>query len=166
MLTLEAIIDAKEGREIKRAVAVKMALQGFKTQDICELLEVSDAFVSKWRIIYQQQGAEALRLQYRGSEGFLMAAQREEIIVEWRCRESCDVKELRDWIESRYGVVYRSKQSYYDLLAEAAMSRRKTTPENSQRDEAKVLERREDRKKPRSSASGDPVQPTPCFCSR
>ncbi len=53
MLTLEAMIDAKEGLEIKRAVAVKMVFQGFQTKDICELLDVSDAFVSK-KIIYQQ----------------------------------------------------------------------------------------------------------------
>lgn len=166
MLTLEEMIDAKAGREIKRAVAVKMALQGFQTKDICELLEVSDAFVSKWKIIYQQQGAEGLRLHYHGSNGFLTAAQREEVIVEWRCRESCDVGEMRDWIESRYGVVYRSKQSYYDLLAEAAMSRRKTKPENPKRDESLVLAKRDDIKKPRSSATGHSVRPTPCFCSR
>ncbi len=148
MLTLEAMIEAKEGREIKRAVAVKMALQGFQTKDICELLAVSDAFVSKWKIIYQRQGAEGLRLHYHGSEGYLTDAQRDEVIVEWRCRTTCDVAELRDWIESRYGVVYQSKPSYYDLLAEAAMSRRKTQPENPKRDELQVLAKREDIKKP------------------
>lgn len=147
MLLLEAMIDAKEGREIKRAVAVKMVLQGFQTKDICELLDVSDAFVSKWKIIYHQQGAEGWRLHYRGSEGFLTDVQREEVIVEWRCRESCGVGELRDWIESRYGVVYTSKQSYYDLLAEMAMSWRKAPPENPQRDESRVLAKRDDIKK-------------------
>jgi len=65
-----------------------------------------------------------------------MAAQRDEVIVEWRCRTTYDVAELRDWIESRYGVVYKSKQSYYDILAEMAMSRRKTQPENPKRDES------------------------------
>jgi transposase len=164
VLTLEEMIDAKAGREIKRAVAVKMALQGFQTKDICELLEVSDAFVSKWKIIYQNQGAEGLRLHYHGSEGFLTAAQRDEVIVEWRCRTTCEVAELRDWIESRYGVVYKSKQSYYDLLAEVAMSRRKTQPENQKRDEQQVLARRDDIKKPRSPATGDTVRASSCFC--
>ena len=32
MLKLEEIIDAAEGREIKRAIAVKMVLLGFKTR--------------------------------------------------------------------------------------------------------------------------------------
>ena len=45
MLKLEEIIDAAEGREIKKAIAVKMVLLGFKTKDICDLLEVSDSFI-------------------------------------------------------------------------------------------------------------------------
>ena len=51
MLDLEDIIDAPEGLEIKRALAVKMILHDFKTKEICSLLEVSDSFVSKWKMI-------------------------------------------------------------------------------------------------------------------
>ena len=47
MLTLEDLIDAPEGREIKRALAVKMNMLGFTTKGICDVLEVSDSFVSK-----------------------------------------------------------------------------------------------------------------------
>ncbi|MBK8536834.1 MAG: winged helix-turn-helix domain-containing protein [Candidatus Competibacteraceae bacterium] len=32
------------------------------------------------------------------------------------------VEELRDWIELHYGVIYQSKQSYYDMLKEAGLS--------------------------------------------
>jgi len=51
MLKLEDIIDAKEGREIKRALAAKMVLEGFERITICKLLDVSDSFVSKWKNI-------------------------------------------------------------------------------------------------------------------
>ena len=146
MLTLEAMIEAKEGREIKRAVAVKMILHGFQTQALCELLDVSEAFVSKWNIIYQQHGAEGWRLHCPGNEGFVTDVPRQEVIVEWRCRESCGVGELRDRIENRYGVVYTSKQSYYDLLAEMAMSWRKAPPENPPRDESRVVAKRDEKK--------------------
>lgn len=47
MLKLEEIIDAPEGREIKRALAIKMNMLGFTKKDICDVLEVSDSFVSK-----------------------------------------------------------------------------------------------------------------------
>ena len=71
MLTLEVIIDAPEGREIKRAIAVKMVVLGFKTKDICDVLGVSDSFVSKWKTIYENEGADGLRLNYKGGTGFL-----------------------------------------------------------------------------------------------
>ncbi|MBF0121668.1 MAG: helix-turn-helix domain-containing protein, partial [Desulfobacterales bacterium] len=74
MLKLEDIIDSKEGREIKRAIATKMVLQGFDTKDICKLLEVSDSFVSKWKNIYEDKGAEGMLLSHKGSEGFLTEA--------------------------------------------------------------------------------------------
>ena len=47
MLKLEEVINAAEGREIKRAIAVTIVILGFKTKDICDLLKVSDSFVSK-----------------------------------------------------------------------------------------------------------------------
>ena len=80
MLTLDDIIDVPEGREIKRAIAVKMNALGFKTNDICDVLEVSDSFVSKWKTIYENEGANALRLNYKGGTGFLTDFQRQEII--------------------------------------------------------------------------------------
>ena len=67
MLKLEEIIDVPEGREIKRAIAVKMIILGFKTQDICDVLDVSDSFVSKWKTIYENEGAGGLRLRYKGT---------------------------------------------------------------------------------------------------
>lgn len=65
MSKLEDIIDVPEGREIKRAIAVKMVDLGFKTKDICDLLDVSDSFISKWKTIYENEGAEGLRLRYK-----------------------------------------------------------------------------------------------------
>ena len=70
MSTLEDIIDSLENLEVKRALAVKMFLFDFKTEDICTLLNVSDSFVSKWKIIYENEGAKALKVNYKGGTGF------------------------------------------------------------------------------------------------
>jgi len=75
-LKLEAIIDAPAGREIKRAIAVKMVVIGFKTKYICDLLNVSDLFVSKWKTIYENDGADELRLRYKMGTRFLTESQR------------------------------------------------------------------------------------------
>ena len=49
MLTLNDIIGSKENLEMKRALAVKMILLDFRTEDICAVLDVSDSFVSNGR---------------------------------------------------------------------------------------------------------------------
>ena len=147
MLKLEEIIDSPEGREIERAIAVKMVLRGFKTKDICGLLEVSDSFVSKWKTIYENEGANGLRLHYQGGTGFLTESQRDELFFHLRGKPHYSVEELRDWIERRYGVVYQSKQSYYDLLKEAGLSWHQTQAINPKRDEGQVALKREEIKK-------------------
>jgi putative transposase len=147
MLKLEDIIDAKEGREIKRALAAKMVSEGFERSAICKLLDVSDSFISKWKNIYEDKGAEGLLLNHKGSQSFLTLAQKNEVIVYLRNLSHFSVEELRDYIESTHGVIYKSKQSYYDLFDEAGISWHKSQKVNPKRDEKKILAKREDIKK-------------------
>src|SRR5512135_2455643 len=56
------MIDLPANREVKRALAVKMILLDFKTEDICELLNVSAAFVSKWKLNHHQLEAGGLTI--------------------------------------------------------------------------------------------------------
>lgn len=144
MLTLDDIIGSTENLEIKRALAVKMTLLGFKTKDICALLEVSDSFVSKWKIIYENQGPEALRLHYKGGKGFLTEDERYEIIFHLMNLPHCTVEELKDYIERYYGVVYESRQSYYDLLKKARLSWHRTQAINPKHHEEQVILRRKE----------------------
>lgn len=147
MLNLDDIISSLEGLEIKRALAVKMILHDFKTKEICALLDVSDSFVSKWKTTYENEGAEGLRVNYKGGTGFLTESQRFEIFFHLKDKPHYTVEELRDWIERRYGVVYQSKQSYYDMLKEAGLSWHQTQAMNPKREESKVLLKREEIKK-------------------
>ena len=103
--------------------------------------------MSKWKTIYENEGANALRLNYKGGTGFLIDFQRQEIICFIRNKPHYSVEDLRDFIETRYGVVYQSKQSYYDLLKEAGLSWHRTQAANPRRDEDGVLLKREEIKK-------------------
>ena len=142
MSTLEDIIDSPENREVKRALAVKMFILDYRTQDICKLLNVSDAFVSKWKIIYENEGAGALKVNYQGGTGFLTEKQHVQILLHLKDKPYCSVEELRDYIEDQFGIVYQSKQSYYDLLHAAGHSWHRTQAVNPKRDEAEVLRQR------------------------
>jgi len=147
MKTLEDIIDAPENLEVKRALAVKMFFANFKTEDICSLLNVSDSFVSKWKIIYENEGAKALKVNYQGGASFLTEKQRIQILLHLKDKPHCSVEELRDYIEGQFGIIYRSKQSYYALLKAGGLSWHQTQAVNPQRDEGLVLRKREEIKK-------------------
>jgi putative transposase len=143
----EIINEARDAREVKRAVSVKMSAQGFSPVQICDVLNVSLQYVSKWKGLYEAEGGEALRLGYRGSESYLEDAQRHAILQWIGARATVSVEALRDHIEEQYGVVYRSKQSYYELLDAGGMSYHRSEKDNPKRDEAQVLARREEIKK-------------------
>lgn len=143
----EIINEAKDAREMKRAESVKMSAQGFSPVQICQVLNVSLQYVSKWKRLYESEGGAALRLGYRGSESYLEDGQR-QAILEWiEARETVSVEALRDYIEEEYGVVYRSKQSYYDLLDAGGMSYHRSEKDNPKRDEAQISVRRDEIKK-------------------
>src|SRR5512144_1894808 len=57
------------------------------------------------------------------------------------------IAELRDYLERHYGVVYHSKQSYYDLLKAGRLNWHQTQADNPNRDEAQVLRKGEEIKK-------------------
>ena len=148
MEALEAIInESREVREVKRALCVKMALKGVAVRQICEMLNVSQPFVSKWRTTYEEQGATALGLGYQGSQSYLDTQQREAVLHWIQSRESITVQAVRDYLEYHYGVVYQSKQSYYDLMHAAGLSYHKSEKDNPKRDPEQVLERRVEIKK-------------------
>ena len=143
----EIINEAQDAREVKRALSVKMSTQGFSPVQICQVLNVSPQYVSKWKGLYGTGGGAALRLGYRGSESYLTGEQRQALLVWIAARETVSVEALRDYIEGQYGVVYRSKQSYYELLEAGGMSYHRSEKDNPKRDEKQVLTRREEIKK-------------------
>jgi len=155
MVTLEGIIDSPKNLEVKRALAVKMFILDFKTEDICKLLNVSDSFVSKWKIMYENEGASALKVNYQGGTGFLTEAQRIQILLHLKNKFHWSVEELRDYIERHFGIVYQSKQSYYALLKAAGLSWHQTQAVNPQRDEGQVLRKREEIKKTGGASGGN-----------
>ena len=143
----EIINEARDAREVKRAVSVKMSAKGFSPVQICQVLNVSLQYVSKWKGLYDAGGGAVLRLGHRGSEGHLGEVERQAIVQWIGARETVSVEAVRDYIEEQYGVVYRSKQSYYELLEAGGMSYHRSEKRNPKRDEAQILERREDIKK-------------------
>jgi transposase len=143
----QLIEETTDVRELKRALSVKLREGGMATEAVGEVLQVTPRAVRAWRQRYEREGVEGLRVRYRGSESYLSVEQRQELEDWLGSQETITVEEVRDEIEARYGSVYQSKQSYYDVLEASGLSYHRTEKGNLQRNEAQILERREEIKK-------------------
>lgn len=151
----EIINESRDGGEVKRALGVKMRVSGMATSQICELLNVSAQYVSKWHGTYLAEGTPGLLLGYQGSESYLSGEARTQVIEWISGHETISPETVRDYVEGQFGVVYQSKQSYYDLLAAVGLSYHKSQKQNPKRDEAQVKERRAAIKKSRATLVRD-----------
>jgi putative transposase len=136
-----------DARELKRALAVKMEHAGYSHQQIGEVLNVSVAFVTKWKRRFLDEGIDSLRLAYPGFQPYLDASQRQQVLDWLHTREHHSVPELSAYVRDTFGVTFQSKQSYYDLFVEAKISWKKSQPTNPKADPQQVEEKREEVKK-------------------
>lgn len=118
--------ETQDAREYKRALAVKFSTTDLPYAEIGKLLEVSPAFISKWKRIYQEHGVEGFRIGYIGSEGFLSAEERAAVLTWLKEQKQWNVPLLQQHLKTTYDVEYQSLQSYYDLLKAAGLSWKKT----------------------------------------
>ena len=121
-------------RVLKRALAVKMSLQGYLLKIITEVLQVSAPFVSKWKGVYLTEGSTALNLGYEGPKPLLSIEQRNQVLAWLKERNNWNLHELECYLIEKFDVVYVSKQSYYDLLHEAGLTYKKAQRSNPKKD--------------------------------
>ena len=133
----------RESRELKRALAVKNTLAGRPWNDVAKELSLSESFIGKWRQIYAEPGIEGLKSGYKGSKGYLSPDAKIDVLKWLKKQPHWNVECLRNYIQKRHNVTYRSQQSYYTLLHEAKLSWKKTQKRNPKADPKKIKETRE-----------------------
>lgn len=126
----EFLRTTRDAREYKRALAVQMATQRYPYATISQLLQVSEPFISKWKKVYAELGLVGLHVGYQGSESYLTAPERTEVLVWIAAQASCDLARLQAHLAETYAVQYQSHQSYYDLLHAAGLSWKKVQASN------------------------------------
>src|SRR2546423_7338510 len=136
---LEAFLaQERDSREYKRAIAVKMALKGYLYEVICDILNVSPGFISQWKKVYIELGIDGLRLNHHGPTPFLRPEEKQAVIMWLHEQHAWDIDRLKTHIETTYGIVFQSRQSYYDLLAEAKITWKKAQRANPNKNPAHV----------------------------
>jgi putative transposase len=142
METLQSFIQSNpRPQALKRALAVQMIEKGHRYRHIQAILQVSIGFISSSKQRYQAQGIAGLRVNYWGTQGYL-SAQHKEAVLSWMGhKEVWTIEEVMEHLESEYNVVYRSRQSYYTLMAQAGFSWKKAQPGNPLKDETQVAQK-------------------------
>jgi len=133
--------------ELTRTLSLKMQEAGIPTAQICEVLSVSCQYVSKWKKKYAGGGLPALRVAHEGRAPYLNKEVRAEVISHISAQTHYSLAELVNYIEEKHGVVFKSQQSYYELLSEGGLSWHKTQKANPKRDSEAVVKKREELKK-------------------
>jgi putative transposase len=143
MSSLDDVINtSKDAREVKRALSVKMLQHGITPAQIGSLLNVSVQYVSKWKAQYEAQGAVGLFLAYQGKEKYINPCQEQEVISWIQDHKTLTIEQLIEHITHTYGVTYKSKHSYYDLLSRGGMSYHRSEKANPKHNVEKVCETR------------------------
>jgi putative transposase len=77
--------------------------------------------ITTWKQRFEAQGLDGIKLGYKGASSYLTPEQRVEIIT-WLKTKAYWLDELVTYLDKHYGVIYQSKQSYYELLSVAGIS--------------------------------------------
>lgn len=127
-----------DGREYRRGLAIKLVIEGYLYREISKMLNVTEAYISKWKKIYEEKGVEGLRLGYKGANGYI-SREEKQAIVEWlKEQEEWNVEKLQQYIKEKYEVEFKSNQSYYELFAMAKISWKKTQKKNPKADPVEI----------------------------
>ena len=121
-----------------------MALQGQSYSQIKELLGIHPSCITNWKKRFLRQGLEGIKLGYQGSKGYLTREARAEVINWLKEKKYWNISELVTYLNEEYGVIYQSKQSYYELLSNASISWKKSQKVNPKSDPELVKKKREE----------------------
>jgi transposase len=138
------ISQTKDVREIKRALAVKMILQGKKVSEIKNLLQVSSSFVSKWKNHTLFNGVSSLKIHYKGRKSYLSPEQKQCVIQWLRAQKVSRLCDLQNYLQQTFNVIFESAQSYYSLFKEAKITWKKTQKKNPAKNEALIKEKQQE----------------------
>ncbi|MCC5626306.1 helix-turn-helix domain-containing protein [Nostoc sp. CHAB 5715] len=105
---LTAFIESNpEPREMQRALAVKMALQGESYRKITELLSMHKSCITIWKQKFNSLGLDGIKLGYQGAKSYLTPEQTSEIVAWLKTRDYWDIDELVSHLDENYGVIYQ-----------------------------------------------------------
>ncbi|MBD1928710.1 helix-turn-helix domain-containing protein [Trichocoleus sp. FACHB-90] len=108
-ILIKFIQSNPEARELKRAMAVKMALQGEVYSKITQLLGMNKSCITTWKQKFEAQGINGIKLAYKGAKSYLTPEQRGEVITWLETNKYWDLDELVTYLDADGAKKYAQK---------------------------------------------------------
>jgi transposase len=147
--------QTRDAYELRRLQAVRLYGSGVPTPEITQLVHCDDRRIRVWAQKYGQHGLEGLKSQWQGENALkLSRAQRADLkqrVQAYRPDEVIapalrvsqgafwTVSDMQIVVEAWYDVVYRSPQSYRNLLHECGLSYQHTEQVYRSRPDAQTI---------------------------
>jgi putative transposase len=125
-------------------MAVKLLLLEFEPRDIAELLQVTESFVSKWKKLCFEHGVAVFVIKYHGYQGYLTSEQRQSITEQIKTQHIATIDDLIALIRTTYHIEFKSRQSYYDLFAEAGITWKRAQSQHPDKDIERIAAKKRD----------------------
>jgi putative transposase len=125
-------------------MAVKLLLLEFEPRDIAELLQVTESFVSKWKKLCFEHGVGVFVIKYHGYQGYLTSEQRQLMTEQIKTQHIATIEELIAFIRTTYRIEFKSRQSYYDLFAEAGITWKRAQSQHPDKDLERIAIKKRD----------------------
>jgi len=135
---IQLIQSNPDSRVMKRALAVKLVLEGYKYDAVRQILSVSCGFISKWKAAFESNGIEGLSLGYKGGKGYLSNEEVEEVVDWLISQQQWDISTLEVYLLEKYEVTFKSRQSYYHLINKARMNWQKMQQANRRKGQGNI----------------------------
>ncbi len=136
--------ERRDGRELKRGLAVKLSLEKYSYHQIQSIVDVSIGFISKWKKAFLAQGVEGLTLGYKGAKPSLNQQEKAAVINWLKSKDNWNLRELQNYLKVNYQIEFKAKRSYYKLFKAAGISWKKSQKKNPKKDPQKVEEKRKE----------------------
>ncbi len=141
------LAEKRDSREYRRALAVKLVLQGYRYEAISDMLDVTPGFISQVKKAYETTGTAGLTLKYQGTPSYLSGEERQAVIAWLKSQHEWSVERLQEYLSTTYGVVFPSCQSSYQLLADAAITYKQAQQSNPKHDAERVAAKKSDHRR-------------------
>lgn len=131
----------RDAYELKRLQGVRLYGLGESISSIQGVVNAAENTIRQWVMRYQAQGIAGLASQWRGGNANKLTAEQRADLIQWvdsytpdqliapdvRIHEGSfwSVSDFQIVIEQWYGVVYRSENSYYNLMRVCGLSTQK-----------------------------------------